>query len=92
MKDYPKTRKCLENSMKAELIRTHGLETIQKIWYEHGMYKAALLLDTSPQVVRHIVLCNGWKRPLPPHLQIAMKRGNWKTLVTNFKPTKDNDN
>jgi hypothetical protein len=92
MKNYPKRRKCPENSLKAELIRKHGLEAIQQTWYEHGMYKAARILETSPQVVRHIVLCNGWTRPLPPHLQIAMKRGNWKTLITNFKPIKNNAN
>jgi hypothetical protein len=92
MKKYPRTRKCPENSDKAQLIRTHGLEYLKTVWVENGMYKAAQILETSPSVIRYIALVNGWKRPLPKHLEIAFKRGNWNNLVTNFKPTKNNDN
>jgi hypothetical protein len=86
MKDYPKIRKCPENSDKAQLIRKHGLDYLKTIWVENGMYKSAEILKTSPSVIRYIALINAWKRPLPKHLEIAFNRGNWKTLITNIKP------
>ncbi len=88
MRNYPKNRRLPENTLKADLLKRYSLDEIYSIWYHHGMYKGSLKINVSPHVLYYIAKINLWKRPLPKHLQIAMSRGNWTNLITNFKPIK----
>ena len=92
--NYPKNRRLCQDTMTAELLRTVPLDEIFRIWFEHGLYKSAKTLNTSPGVLHYICKRNNWKRPLPPHLIKAYNDGNWKNLKTNFIETlnQTNDN
>jgi hypothetical protein len=95
MRNYPKNRKCPKGTLKAELLEKHDINEIFKIWYLHGIYKAARLLETSYNVIYYLARRNSWKRPLPQHLLIGYQRGNWQNLRTNFinpNQTKNNVN
>lgn len=60
-----------------KLIQKHGLETIETLWKEHGMYDTARMLDTTPWIIRHCAKKHNFKRPAEkvPHLVKAVKAG-----------------
>ena len=74
------------NTETYDLLSRHTIEEVRKAHYEHGMYKAAEILDTSFSIIRYLALKHGWKRPLPPHLMKAYKLGRWNNMKTNFIP------
>ena len=82
--NYPKNRKCPDNTLKAELLKRREINEIFRIWYMSGMYKAAEILETSPMVIHYLAIKNSWVRPLPPHLLKAYNQGTWTNLRTNF--------
>ena len=80
-----------------ELLQRHTLEEVQRSHYQHGIYKAAKILETEPSIIRYLALREQWKRPLPSHLHAAYLEGRWTSLKTNFapnniKPIKNHDN
>lgn len=68
--NYPKTRKprTTEYAQCTQLINTFGLEEIESIWKENGMYKTAEFLSkrwnsgVSPSVIRYLSDKYNWKR------------------------------
>ena len=90
--NYPKNRKLPDNTLKADLLKRHDLDEIQKVWYDQGMYKTADLLDTSPSIIHYLAVLNSWKRPLPVHLVKAYRDKTWTNLKTNFIPENSNQN
>jgi len=84
--NYPKTRKARTDTEVYELLTRHPLEEIRQTHFEHGVNKAAEILSANPRVVRYLAEKHGWKRPLPPHLLKAYRRGRWNNFKTNFKP------
>ena len=59
-------------SMTQRLIKTLGIEEVEKMWQKFGMYKAAeelteILQDyVSPYVLRYMSNRFDWKRPVNP--------------------------
>jgi hypothetical protein len=90
--NYPKNRKLPDNTAKADLLRRHSLDEIFQIWYKKGIYQTADVLEASPNVIHYIAIRNQWKRPLPRHLMLANKNGNWNNMKTNFIPDNSNHN
>ena len=46
-----------------KVIDQHGLEKINAIWREYGMFRTAEMLDTSPYTIRYIAHKYEWRRP-----------------------------
>ena len=68
-----------------KIIQKHGLETVRDLWIERGMYDTALLLDTTPWIIRHLAKKYDWKRPAAecPHLVKGVKAG--KIQASSYK-------
>ena len=67
-----------------DLLQRYNLEEVRQVHYEHGIYKAATLLETDPSIIRYLALREGWLRPLPRHLIVPYREGRWTSLKTNF--------
>jgi len=77
---YPGERKPRDTSYSEtwKVTEQYGLQKIEEVWRENGMYKTAEQLDTSPEVIRHIAKKNNWKRPAEKASAIlqGVKNGN----------------
>jgi hypothetical protein len=77
------------NTMTKTLINNIGLEKIQAIWIQYGMYKGAEELSkmlnewVSFSTLRYLSQRFGWKRPVNPKsaIYVGVKRG---TLPASF--------
>jgi hypothetical protein len=74
---HKKKTRDVSYSQGYKLIQKHGLETIEALWKEHGMYDTARMLDTTPWIIRHCAKKHNFKRPAEkvPHLVKAVKAG-----------------
>ena len=80
------------NTQTAELLDRFPLNEIFAIWFRHGLYKASEILDCNTSVLHYVVRLHNWKRPLPPHLVKAYKKGRWNSLKTNYYPNNQETN
>lgn len=71
------------NTMTQKLIKNIGLEEVEKIWIEFGMYKGAEELgkltneNVSFSTLRYLSQKYDWKRPVNPKsvIYVGVKRG-----------------
>ena len=68
----------MRQSQKKELLERFELKYIQKIWFQHGMYRASELLGCNPWIVYHLAREHKWRRPLPSFLEKAYREGSWR--------------
>jgi len=63
-----------------KLQERYGLDTIERIWRENGMYRASEKLNTSPFVIRYLAHKHKWKRPASkcPAILKGVLNGNAK--------------
>ena len=63
--NYPKTRKKRDTSYSEswKLKNQYGLDAIERIWKQNGMYKASVMLESSPYVIRYLAHKHEWTRP-----------------------------
>ena len=91
-RNYPKNRKprFLTNTQTYRIQNGPEWNTIKDCFIENGIYKTGERFDISPGILRYVMKKQGVKRPLPLHLEIAYRRGNWPppgaNLVTNYIP------
>ena len=87
--NYPETRKPRDTSYseKYRITKKHGLNHIQEVWEEKGMYRASKVLETSPYVIRDIAQSENWQRDArkAPIILAGVKAGkmppeHYKTL------------
>ncbi len=71
------------NTMTQKLIKNIGLEEVEKIWIQFGMYRGAVELSklieeyVSFSTLRYLSQVCGWSRPVHPNspILIGVKRG-----------------
>ena len=91
---YPKNRKprILTNTQTYRIQNGPEWTTIKECFIEHGIYKTNERFNLSPGILRYVMKKQGIKRPLPLHLEIAYRRGNWPapgaSLATNYAPAR----
>lgn len=63
--NYPKKRKPRDTSYSEswKLKDRYGLDVIEQIWKQKGMYGASVELKTSPYVIRYLAHKHEWTRP-----------------------------
>lgn len=72
-----------QNTMTQKLINKIGLEKVEKLWIQYGMYRAAeeasKILDEyiSASTLRYLSQKFDWKRPVNPKsaIYVGVKRG-----------------
>jgi len=92
------------NTMTKKLINKIGLEKIQAIWVQYGMYKGAEELSKllneyiSFSTVRYLSQVCGWTRPVNPKsaIYVGVKRGTvpasfYKHLIFPEEITNEQD-
>ncbi len=91
-RNYPKNRKprILTNTQTYGIEYGYEWDTIKDFFRENGIYKTSEKFDVSPGIIRYVMKKQGIRRPLPLHLEIAYRRGNWPppgaSLATNYVP------
>ena len=91
-RNYPKYRKprLLTNTQTYRIQNGPEWNTIKDHFIENGIYKTGEQFDISPGILRYVMKKQGIRRPLPLHLEIAYRRGNWPppggSLATNYVP------
>ena len=89
---YPKNRmpRMLTNTQTYRIQNGPERNMIKDYFIENGIYKTGERFDISPGILRYVMKKQGVKRPLPLHLEIAYRRGNWPvagaSLATNYAP------
>jgi hypothetical protein len=76
-------------SMTQRLIKTLGIEEVEKMWQKLGMYKASIELSrrmqnyVSPYVLRYMSNKFYWKRPVNPKsaIFVGVRRG---TVLSSY--------
>lgn len=70
-----------------KVIDKHGLDKINAIWTENGIYRSSEILGTTPWVIRYIANKHKWRRPAEkcPAIVAGVLAGNasaeyYKTL------------
>ena len=77
----------MRKSQKQELLERFELIEIQQTWVKFGMYEGAKRLENSnPFVLFHLACDLKWSRPLPTHLQVAVRNNSWKTSERHYIP------
>ena len=74
------------NTMTQKLINKIGLEEVEKLWIQYGMYKGAEVLGkmldewVSFSTLRYLSQIYDWKRPVNPKsaIYVGVKRGSVK--------------
>jgi hypothetical protein len=92
------------NTMTQKIISKIGLEEIEKIWIQFGMYRGAeelsKLVDDyiSPSTIRYLSQKYDWKRPVNPRspILVGVKRGTipssyYKHLIFPEEITNEKD-
>ena len=93
-RNYPKNRKqrILTNTQTYRIQNGPEWATIKEFFIEYGIYKTGERFDISPGILRYVLRKQEIKRPLPLHLEIAYRRGNWPppggSLATNYVPAR----
>ena len=89
---YPKNRKLriLTNTQTYKIQNGPEWNMIKDYFIENGIYKTGERFDIPPGILRYVMKKQGIRRPLPLHLEIAYRRGNWPppgaSLATNYAP------
>ena len=91
---YPKNRmpRMLTNTQTYRIQNGPEWTAIKDYFIENGIYKTGEKFDISPGILRYVMKKQGIRRPLPLHLEIAYRRGNWAVaganMVTNYIPAR----